>query len=175
MERPHERFSLPERQGGVAMSPFRSLKQYLEENGVKYEHLVHSEAYTSQEKAALSHTPGKQRAKSVIIWGNGKLYMVVIPAHKKIDLEKTKKCLGYRTVRLAKEDEFANIFSGCELGALHVFGNLYDIPVLVDALLGEQEEIFFTACTHHDTVKITFADFERLVNPTKCDVVLDID
>lgn len=153
------------------MSPFRSLKNYLDEKGVQYEHMVHAEAFTAQEKAALSHTPGKQRAKSVIVWGDGNLSMVVIPANKKIDLEKTKRCLGAGETRLAKEDEFAHIFSGCEIGALHIFGNLYNMPVFVDLSLAELEEIYFTACTHHDTVKIRFADFEKLANPITCDVV----
>lgn len=152
------------------MALFPSLKKYLEENGVQYEHTVHAAAYTAQEKAALSHTPGKQRAKSVIVWGDGKLSMAVIPAHKRLDLAKIKEHLGAGKARLAKEEEFSEIFSGCEVGALHIFGNLYDIPVIVDSSLSKFSEIFFTACTHHDTVKVSFADFERLAGPTICDV-----
>lgn len=157
------------------MSPFRSLKNYLDENRVQYEHIVHAEAYTAQEKAALSHTPGKQRAKSVIVWGDGELSMVVIPSHKKLDLEKTKRCLGAGETRLAREDEFAHIFSGCEIGAFHIFGNLYNMQVFVDSSLAGFREIYFTACTHHDTVKLGFSDFKKLASPTVCEVAQDDD
>lgn len=155
------------------MSPFRSLKNYLDDNGVTYEHIVHSEAFTAQEKAALSHTSGKERAKSVIVWGDGKLSMIVIPAHKMLDMDKVKGCIDANVARLARENEFAHIFSGCELGALPIFGNLYDMPVFVDRSLEKLRDIYFTACTHHDTVRITFSDFTRLAQPTLCDVACD--
>ncbi len=53
----------------------------------------------------------------------------------------------------------------CEVGAMPSFGNLYGLPVIVDKLLAEDEEIVFNACTHTESIRLKFADFEKLVNP----------
>jgi prolyl-tRNA editing enzyme YbaK/EbsC (Cys-tRNA(Pro) deacylase) len=39
------------------------------------------------------------------------------------------------------------------------------LPVLVDELLAENDEIVFNAGTHTLTAKLRFADFRRLVQP----------
>ena len=46
------------------------------------------------------------------------------------------------------------------------FGNLYDVPVYADKTLVEDETIVFRAGTHTDTMSLSYADFERLVEPT---------
>jgi len=45
------------------------------------------------------------------------------------------------------------------------FGNLFGLPVLVDELLAENDEIVFNAGTHTLTAKLRFADFKRRVRP----------
>ncbi|HKY32746.1 MAG TPA: YbaK/EbsC family protein [Candidatus Polarisedimenticolia bacterium] len=66
---------------------------------------------------------------------------------------------------LARENEFQELFPGCELGAEPPFGNLYGVPVLVDSGLRQDEEIVFNAGSHEETVKMRYADYERLVSP----------
>jgi Ala-tRNA(Pro) deacylase len=68
-------------------------------------------------------------------------------------------------VRLAQEKEFEGAFPDCELGAMPPFGNLYDLPVYVEETLTEDEIIVFRAGTHTDTMSVSYADFERLVEP----------
>ncbi len=46
------------------------------------------------------------------------------------------------------------------------FGNLYGLPVYVDEALAEDETIVIQAGTHSDTIRLKYADFERLVRPT---------
>ena len=45
------------------------------------------------------------------------------------------------------------------------FGNLYGVPVHVDRGLTRNERIVMQAGTHHDTVSLRYADFERLAEP----------
>ena len=42
---------------------------------------------------------------------------------------------------------------------MSLFGNLFGLPVLVDELLAENEEIVFNAGTHMLTAKLRFVDF----------------
>src|SRR3970040_1277624 len=104
-------------------------------------------------------------AKVVIFLGDGKLSMLVLPAPARVDLERAAAALGAKEIRLAHEDEFADRFPGCEVGAMPPFGNLYDLPIFVARSLAENETIVFEAGTHTDTMSMKYADFERLVKP----------
>ena len=140
------------------------LEKYLRENGVPFQSMTHPEVYTAQEVAAAQHVPGKQLAKVVIAEADGRMVMLVLPASYLVDFKKLQAILGASKLRLAKE-EFSDIFPDCAIGAMPPFGNLYDIPVYVDRTLTEGSEIVFRAGTHRDTMKIRYADFERLAKP----------
>ena len=142
------------------------LEDYLRENGVPFEVQHHPRAITAQEVAATEHVPGKMLAKVVMILADGEMVMLTLPAPYQVDLEKVGKVLGVEEARLAEEEEFEDIFSDCEVGAMPPFGNLYELPVLVEEALAEDETIFFRAGTHTDTMSVRYADFRQLAEPT---------
>jgi Ala-tRNA(Pro) deacylase len=45
--------------------PVKKLKEYLDNNNIKYIVIKHSPVYTAQEIAASAHIPGKELAKTV--------------------------------------------------------------------------------------------------------------
>jgi Ala-tRNA(Pro) deacylase len=141
------------------------LEAYLREKQVPFEVRHHPRAITAQEVAASEHVPGKMLAKTVMVLADGKMVMLVLPAPYHVDMDKAGKVVGGE-VRLAHEEEFENTFPDCEVGAMPPFGNLYEVPVYVDAALAEDETIVFRAGTHTDTMSVSYADFERLVEPT---------
>ncbi len=47
--------------------PVQKLKQFLDDNGVRYVTIQHSPAFTAQEIAASAHVPGKELAKTVMV------------------------------------------------------------------------------------------------------------
>jgi Ala-tRNA(Pro) deacylase len=142
------------------------LEAYLREKQVPFEVRHHPRAITAQEVAASEHVPGKMLAKTVMILADGKMVMLALPASYQVDMEKAGPALGAQEVRLAQEEEFEGSFPDCEVGAMPPFGNLYDLPVYVEETLAEDETIVFRAGTHTDTMSVTYADFERLVEPT---------
>ncbi|RMF61567.1 MAG: deacylase [Calditrichaeota bacterium] len=145
--------------------PARKLKEFLDNEKVRYISIIHSPAYTAQEIAAIAHIPGKELAKTVIIKMDGRLTMAVLPASYHVDLEKLKAISGANTVELATEEEFQEYFPDCEVGAMPPFGNLYDLPVFVADVLREDEEIVFNAGTHSELMRLAYNDFEQLVKP----------
>jgi Ala-tRNA(Pro) deacylase len=148
---------------------FKKLKEYLDENGVKYVTVSHSPAYTAQEVAAKAHVPGKAIAKTVLVKVDGKLIMAVLPGSFKVNFESLKKVLGSDNVRLADEHEFIDKFPDCEVGAMPPFGNLYGVEVFVANSLAEDEEIVFNACSHSQLIKMSYSDYEKLVKPVRLD------
>lgn len=145
--------------------PVKQLKEFLESNKIKYHTMTHSPAFTSQEIAAAAHISGKDLAKTVIIKTDGHLAMVVLPANHQVNFAKLKDALGTKAVDLASESEFKDKFSGCEVGAMPPFGNLYEMPVFVDSELSTHDHIMFNAGSHSELIDLAYKDFDRLVHP----------
>lgn len=145
--------------------PEKKLKDFLSRKRVKYISIYHSPLYTAQEIAALTHIPGKELAKTVIVKLDGKMAMAVLPASYRVDLELLREASGVRKVQLASEEEFQNCFPGCEMGAMPPFGNLYGMEVYAAQSLAEDETISFNAGTHFELIRMGYKDFERLVHP----------
>lgn len=146
--------------------PAQKLKQFLDEQGVKYVSIQHSPAFTAQEIAASAHISGREVAKTVMVKVNGTMAMAVLPASRSVDFEALKAAADADQVELASEEEFRDLFAECEVGAMPPFGNLYDMPVYADESLTEDEEIAFNAGTHKELVKLAWADYQKLVQPT---------
>jgi len=145
--------------------PVQALKNFLDQNGVKYAVISHSPAFTAQEIAAKAHISGKELAKTVIVKVDDRLAMAVLPASYKVDLRELRQAIGFGRVEIAKEEEFRSRFPECDLGAMPPFGNLYGMDVYVADSLVEDEEIAFNAGSFTELIQLAYSDFERLVRP----------
>ena len=145
--------------------PVRKLKEFLDSHKIKYVVISHSPAYTAMEVAQSAHIPGKDLAKVVMVMLEGRTCMAVMPATRKLDLERLRQAADVSEARIATEEEFRKLFPECETGAMPPFGNLYGMEVFVSSLLAEDREIAFNAGSHTEVVKLTYADYARLVQP----------
>jgi len=145
--------------------PVTKLKEFLDRENVKYVSIRHSPAFTAQEIAASAHIPGKELAKTVMVKIDGQMAMVVLPASYRINFELLAEALGAKRVELATEGEFRKLFPDCELGAMPPFGNLYGMDVYVAEVLTDDREIAFNAGSHIELMKLSYKDFDRLVQP----------
>jgi Ala-tRNA(Pro) deacylase len=139
--------------------------EFLDNNSVKYELTQHRPTFTAQQMAAEEHVPGMTVAKPVLVQADGQYYMCVLPACCKIDLDKLKELLNGKELMLGSEDQMAKIFTDCELGAEPPIGSLYDLTTIMDKTLEADEFIVFQAGTHDKAVKVSMADYKKLVEP----------
>ena len=146
--------------------PAEKLKQFLDRHKIKYVSIHHSTAYAASEIAASAHVKGRNLAKTVIVKLDGKLAMAVLPSKYHVNLERLRVASSSGSVDLAAEEEFSREFPGCDEGAMPPFGNLYGMPVYVDTILTEDEEIAFNACSHTELIQLAYKDFQKLVKPT---------
>jgi Ala-tRNA(Pro) deacylase len=137
----------------------------LKSEGIKYEVTEHKPTFSAQRMAAVEHEPGKYVAKPVLVKADGKIIMCVLDANHKVDLRSLKKQLGAKKVELANEAEIGNLFGDCDLGAEPPFGNLYDLPTIMDAGLKADDHIVFQAGSHDKAIRISMADYRKLVQP----------
>ena len=145
--------------------PGTAIKRFLDSNAVRYVTIQHSRAYTAQEVAESAHVPGHELAKTVIVKLDGRMAMAVVSAVFNVDIELLRGAADVRTAELASEAEFKNRFPDCQPGAMPPFGNLYDMEVFADEGLSDEEMIAFNAGSHVELIRMSYADFERLVKP----------
>lgn len=138
----------------------------LAQSRIEYELMPHREAFTAQEVAQTAHIRGRRLAKVVLVRaGRGDYLMAVVPASAHVDLELLGRISGHQHLELATEGEIQRVFPDCELGAMPPFGNLYGLPVYLDACFEREENFIFQAGNHHEVVRMTFPEYERLASP----------
>jgi Ala-tRNA(Pro) deacylase len=145
------------------------ITEFLEKSGVKYEVTKHAVAFSAQTMAAVMHESGKYVAKPVLVKADDKYFLCVLPASFKIDFQTLKRQLGAKSVELATEEDIGRLFPDCELGAEPPFGNLYDVPTIMDKSLEKDDHIMFQAGSHEKAIRMSMADFRKLVNPCMMD------
>jgi Ala-tRNA(Pro) deacylase len=138
---------------------------HLKSKGIPFIRRLHDRAVSAQQLAHSVHVTGYQVAKTVLFQADGERWMAVLPAPALVDTERLAEMLDRGSVRLLEEDEFADAFPGCELGAEPPFGSLFGIPVLMDESLRAQDRMVVRAGSHHEVLELLTQDFERLERP----------
>lgn len=142
-----------------------TIMEYLEHHHCAYKVTQHKPVYTAEQLASIEHVPGRQVAKPVVVWADGRFYLCVLPADRRMDLYAVQKHLKTDNVRLANESEMAWLFEDTEIGAEPPIGSLYDLPTLLDTTLAKDKEIVFQAGTHESAVWMSMDDYKTLAHP----------
>jgi Ala-tRNA(Pro) deacylase len=140
---------------------------FLKDRGVAFEVLPHQPAYDAQHLAQSLHVPGCEVAKTVLLRANHRYgYMVaVLPATRRIDLERLSRQLCGCELELASEAEIAEHCPDCEFGVLPPFGSQYAMTTVVDESLANDPEIVFEGNTHEEAIRMRFRDYMRVEEP----------
>ena len=144
------------------MTTLQRVIDVLEKARVRYTHTSHPVAYTARDVAAAEHVSPHRVAKTVVYSGERGYGMAVVPADCVVDLEELRNAVGSMQIRLATEAEIGALFPESELGAMPPLGPMFDLPVVVDGSLSEEEFIAFNAGTHRDVIHMSFGDFVRV-------------
>ena len=140
--------------------------QFLIDQHVPYETVVHPPSFTAQKLARHLHISGRHVAKSVLVASEKAYYLAVLPAAMRIDLVALGEQLG-TPVRLAGEHEVVRLFSDCEWGAVTPFGHLYGLTTLLEASIAPDSEMVFEAGRHVESIRMICRDYERLERPRR--------
>ncbi len=138
---------------------------YLNATGVHYSWSMHRSAGTALQTADAERMPAHEFAKTVVYFCETGFGMAVVPADRLVDLREIGYLLGVSYMRLASESEMAELFPDCKLGAMPPFGEVFNMPVLVDTSIAENKFVVFNIGTHRDAVRMRFEDYRRLMNP----------
>jgi Ala-tRNA(Pro) deacylase len=141
------------------------IRDELNQHGIAYEELHHLDAFTAQRMAQREHISGHRVAKVVCVIFDGKPVELVLPASRRLNLDRVADVLGAREIRLATEEELDQYFTGCETGAIPALRHWQGIEVIMDGHLRVDGDIVLQAGTHRDAIRMRFDDWFDLVRP----------
>ncbi len=148
------------------MSTVKWLKIKLDEAHSHYEESCHRQSMTAREMARQEHTSCHQTAKTVAIKADGKTLLVVLPASRKVSLEKLRKTLRAKSARLLSEAEIQCEFSDCQMGAIPPFRHWKGVDLLADLELAKATpEFIFPAGNRMEAIHMTYTEWRDLANP----------
>jgi Ala-tRNA(Pro) deacylase len=141
------------------------VRDELDRKGIAYEELHHADAFTAQQVAQREHVSGHRVAKVVCVMADDRPVELVLPASRRVALDRVHDVLGANVVRLASEDEMQRCFSDCELGAIPALRHWRGVDVIMDGHLRRDGDILILGGTHRDAVRMRFDDWFDLVQP----------
>jgi Ala-tRNA(Pro) deacylase len=147
------------------MATFAWIKNMLKERGVAFEELRHRPALTAQEVAQSEHVSGHRLAKVVVAIADGRPVELILPASRRVVLDRVRELLAASAIRLASEAEMDRIFTDCETGAIPPLRHWKDVTVLMDASMSHAKDLVFQAGTHEDAIRLKFEVWLALVSP----------
>src|SRR5947209_19706904 len=83
----------------------------------------------------------------------------VLPASRRIDLDRLRDILRAREVRLASEKEMERCFTDCEVGAVPALRHWDGVDMIMDGHLCRGGDIFILGGTHRDAFRMRFDDW----------------
>jgi Ala-tRNA(Pro) deacylase len=149
----------------MPMATLGWIRELLQRRQVPFEEVHHEPVFTAQELAHSEHVSGHRVAKVVMVWADGRLVELVLPASRQVVFGELRSLLDAEELRLATEAEMQAAFSDCEPGTVPPLPRRPDITVLLDESLATDGSILFQAGTHRDAIKLDFADWLKVVNP----------
>jgi Ala-tRNA(Pro) deacylase len=141
------------------------IKRMLDNRGIAYREQHHRQAYTAQEVAQREHISGHRVAKVVVAVADGRFVELILPASRRVRLDRVRELLAAHDVRLATEAEIDRVFDDCERGAIPALPHGDDIPLVMDGSMNVAGDILFQAGTHEDAVCLRFDDWFAMVHP----------
>ena len=151
------------------------LKEFLDARRIPYDVLIHPPTYTAQETAQKLHVRGRSFAKPIVIQSNGRHMIAVVPAHRRLDLDKMAYLVGGKSFELVPEYELEELFPDQELGAMSPVGALAGMAMVLDRRLTEQPFIVFNAGSHAEAIRLRTSDFLALAEATVADISVPVE
>lgn len=139
-----------------------ALKKLLDESGVEYKLLTHERVYTSEEAARIRGVPLSSGVKAMIIKSEKGFFLILVPGDKKIDFDKLRPKTGKAT--LANPEEVFRL-TGCEVGSVHPFGNLFGLQVFMDRQILDNHTVNFNAGMHEVSINMNPKDMAGIIKP----------
>jgi Ala-tRNA(Pro) deacylase len=148
------------------MTVATTLDKYLAEKEIDYDVVLHRRCYSASRTAQASHVSGDRIAKAVVLKGDGRYLLAVLPATHHLELGELLDSFNL-SAEMATEEEVGHLFRDCELGAIPPIGGAYGLDVFVDESIPETGDIYFEGGDHASLIHVTAEQFRKLTAGAK--------
>ncbi len=149
----------------------KKVKDYLDKQGIDYDEISHKVVYTAYDAARTLKRELKEIAKNLLVQADKTYALVIVPADKRINLDKLKKVLGVKRVSIPKEQAMIKILK-IKPGSLTSFGKLHQLEVVVDKAMVSTKKAVFSAGSLTDSVFMKVKDFLQLEEAKIADIAM---
>lgn len=136
------------------------VKKYLDDKGIDYEELAHKTVFTAYDAAQTLKKQLKEIAKTILVEADKTHALIILPADKKIDMEKLKKALGAKKISIPSEKVMIKVLK-IQPGTLSSFGRLHNLEVVVDKAMLNAKKVVVSTGSFTDSVFMKAKDFIR--------------
>jgi Ala-tRNA(Pro) deacylase len=143
-----------------------TLQEYLDDNHVPYDVMVHKRTGCSYDTVRATHVPADRVAKAVVLTREGGYVVAVVPAAAQVRLDVIERMLHCR-VELATEDEICELFPDCDVGAVPPVPEAYAVEAFVDESFDKQPDVYLEGGDHRSLVHISGDAFRMLMKDVR--------
>ena len=139
--------------------------KYLKNSNIKFEEINHKTVYTALDKAATLRVKPDIICKTLILKADKDYMAASVPGHKNLDKNKIKKVLNswlrrnklkqVKSISFATENWMKNNLKGIKVGAMPIFGDLYNMMTVIDRNLVKRPKIVINGGNYENSIKIS--------------------
>lgn len=144
------------------MSISSTLQSYLERENVQYRLKHHPYTETAMRSAFAARVPAHTVAKGVLLKDEEGFVMALVPSDRKVDLTAVNDSLQ-RLLAPASQKDVKILFRDCEPGAVPSLGQAYNLKVIWDDSLANEQYCYLECGDHSELLEIDKTSFIRLM------------
>ena len=149
----------------MGVREFKQVKELLDHSGIAYKVSEHTPVYTSEEAANVRGVELETGVKALVFkTEQGRFVLGLIAADRKMNVKKLAKIAGIRKLELASPQDVLKA-TGCEVGSVHPFGNLFGLTTYMDVSVLENNSVNFNAGLHTVSVYMKAKDLVKAIKP----------
>ena len=135
------------------------IRTFLQQRSIPFREVEHPPTYTSEESAKARGEELRIGGKALLMKGDDRFCLFVLPADRRIDSAAVRRELGFHKLRFATRDELTEL-TGLVPGSVPPFGEpLLPFPLYVDHAITGNERIAFNAGSLTNSIILDVADY----------------
>ncbi len=140
------------------------VKTYLQKMKLQHEVVEHKTVFTVYDLAQTLKIKMNEIVKTLLVKADAEYKLVLVPAHRRLNIDALKKLLGAKKVTIAKESDMVREMK-VKPGALTPFGSLHKLGVVVDKGLLKTQKALFGAGSFTESVRMKVKDYLKTEQP----------
>lgn len=147
------------------------LVELLRGTGCEFELLRHRRTLTAAAEAHALGVVEQEVAKTVVVRDEqGRHIRAVVPASRRLDLDKLAAATKAHTLTLLSEPDLISAYPQFELGAVPPFGGPGGDSVVVDRQIAETELVVLEAGVHDTSLRLAAQELLRICDAATADI-----